>query len=88
MVDTSAEDLTEYLSSLQQTYRETVHAENSGRTETIAHISGAADNIKPAVVKRPARRGLEKDNEPLRKKPVKRKRAEKEDKVKETARKK
>lgn len=88
VVDTSAEDLTEYLSSLQQTYRETVHAENSGRTETIAHISGATDNIKPAVVKRPVRRGLEKDNEPLRKKPVKRKRAEKEDKVKETARKK
>ena len=89
VVERSAEDLTEYLSSLQQTYRDAIQEETAGRrtVDTIAHISGPVENIKPVGIKRPVRRGLEKDNEPVRKRTARKSQGEKEKKAKSAARK-
>ena len=90
VVDSYAEDLSPYLSDLQQSFRETMQAEYSrfrAVAEKVAQVQNFKD-VKAPVITRPVRQGLEQDGLSVRKKPVRRKNQDKKNERKTVAKRK
>ena len=89
IVDTYEEDLGVVLAEYQQVYREAVQAEYAkcrAGAEKVAHLPDTK-SVTAATVERPARKGLEQDGAPARKRPAARKRTAKDKEAKTAPRK-